>query len=171
MLNILQTINLPTNWIILNGSASTDDISIKSYTWKEVSGPNKAVILKSNETVGLNKNKSLIKKKPSYLQIANATGLTLGLYQFELTVADESNNTASDSLWLKVVQEKNSPPIANAGGDQSITLPVSAIFFNGNMSSDDLGVVKYKWTREDASLAAGQIVADTDNQSLMIVSI
>lgn len=73
-------------------------------------------------------------------------------------------------MWLKVVQEKNSPPTANAGGDQSITLPVSAIFFNGNLSSDDLGIVKYKWTREDASLAAGKIVADTDNQPQMIVS-
>lgn len=102
--------------------------------------------------------------------MANATGLTLGLYEFELTVADESNNTATDSVWLKVVQEKNSPPIANAGGDQSITLPVTAIYFNGNLSSDDLGVVKYKWTREDASLAAGQVVADTDNQAQMIVS-
>lgn len=94
----------------------------------------------------------------------------MGLYEFELTVADESNNTATDSVWIKVVQEKNSPPIANAGGDQSITLPVSAIYFNGSLSSDDLGVVKYKWTREDASLAAGQIVADTDNQPVMIVS-
>lgn len=94
----------------------------------------------------------------------------MGLYEFELTVADESNNTATDSVWIKVVQEKNSPPIANAGGDQSITLPVSAIYFNGSLSSDDLGVVKYKWTREDASLAAGQIVADTDSQPVMIVS-
>ncbi|KAI8125977.1 hypothetical protein FF38_10153 [Lucilia cuprina] len=147
-----MTINLPTNWIILNGSGSTDDIGIKTYQWKEISGPNKAIINNSNET------------------IANATGLTLGLYEFELTVADESNNTASDSMWLKVVQEKNSPPIANAGGDQSITLPVTAIYFNGNLSSDDLGVVKYKWTREDASLAAGQIVADTDNQPVMILT-
>lgn len=102
--------------------------------------------------------------------MANATGLTLGLYEFQLTVVDESNNTATDSMWLKVVQEKNSPPVANAGGDQSITLPVSAIYFNGSSSSDDLSVVKYQWTREDASLAAGQIVGNTDNSPVMIVS-
>ncbi|XP_073820861.1 dyslexia-associated protein KIAA0319-like protein [Musca autumnalis] len=146
------TINLPTNWMTLNGSASTDDIGIKSYEWKEISGPNSANILKSNETV------------------ANATGLTLGLYEFQLTVTDESNNTATDSIWIKVVQEKNSPPVANAGGDQSITLPVSAIYFNGSLSSDDLGVVKYQWTREDASLAAGQIVGTTDSSPVMILT-
>ncbi|XP_013097852.1 dyslexia-associated protein KIAA0319-like protein [Stomoxys calcitrans] len=147
-----MTINLPTNWITLNGSASTDDIGIKSYEWKEVSGPNTAMILRSNETV------------------ANATGLTLGAYEFQLTVVDESNNTASDHMWLKVVQEKNSPPVANAGGDQSITLPVSAIYFNGSASSDDLGVSKYQWTREDASLAAGKIVGNTDSSPIMILT-
>lgn len=38
------------------------------------------------------------------LQIANATSLTLGLYEFELTVADENNNTATDTTWVKIVQ-------------------------------------------------------------------
>lgn len=161
---------MPTNWISLNGSASTDDIGIKAYGWKEISGPNTAVILKSNETVGKNK----LEQKQNLIllnsQIANATGLTLGLYEFELSVTDESNNTASDRVWVKVVQEKNSPPVANAGGDQSITLPISAIYFNGSLSSDDLEVVKYQWTREDASLAAGKIVGNTDNTPVMIVS-
>uniref|UniRef100_A0A1A9WUV5 MANSC domain-containing protein n=1 Tax=Glossina brevipalpis TaxID=37001 RepID=A0A1A9WUV5_9MUSC len=146
------TINLPINWVVLNGSASTDDIGLKSYEWKEIQGPNVAVVLKSNETV------------------ANATGLTLGLYEFELTVADNSNNTASDRLWVKVVQEKNSPPVANAGGDQSVTLPLSAIYLNGSSSYDDLDIVKYQWTREDSSLAAGQIVGNSNKESVMILT-
>lgn len=56
MISLLQTINLPTNWILLNGSASSDDIAIKTCEWKEKSGPNSAVILKSNETVYFNFN-------------------------------------------------------------------------------------------------------------------
>ncbi|KAL9928695.1 dyslexia-associated protein KIAA0319-like protein [Glossina fuscipes fuscipes] len=147
-----MTINLPINWVVLNGSSSADDIGLKSYEWKEVQGPNAAVILKSNETV------------------ANATGLTLGLYEFALTVADTSNNTASDRLWVKVVQEKNSPPVANAGGDQSVTLPLSAIYLNGSSSYDDLSVAKYQWTREDSSLAAGQIVGNSNKESIMILT-
>ncbi|XP_030385510.1 dyslexia-associated protein KIAA0319 [Scaptodrosophila lebanonensis] len=147
-----STTNLPINWALLNGSESKDDIGIKSYQWKQLSGPNNAVILKSNSS------------------LANATSLTLGLYQFELTVSDENNNSASDTTWVKVVQERNAAPVANAGGDHSITLPASAIYLNGSQSWDDLAVVKYVWTREDNSLAAGVIVGDTDKQPVMILT-
>ncbi|XP_060659533.1 dyslexia-associated protein KIAA0319-like protein [Drosophila nasuta] len=146
------TSNLPVNWALLNGSESKDDIAIKSYQWKQLSGPNNAIILQANSS------------------IANATSLTLGLYEFELSVADENNNMASDSTWVKIVQERNAAPIANAGGDRTITLPVTAIYLNGTQSSDDLAVVKYVWTREDNSLAAGTIVGDTDKQSVMILT-
>lgn len=37
--------------MILNGSGSTDDIGIISYEWREVSGPNSAVIIGSNVSV------------------------------------------------------------------------------------------------------------------------
>jgi len=48
---VLQTTSLPINWVLLNGSDSKDDIGIKSYLWKQLSGPNNAVILKSNSSV------------------------------------------------------------------------------------------------------------------------
>lgn len=47
---------------------------------------------------------------------------------------------------------------------------MTAIYLNGSESSDDLAVVKYVWTREDTSLAAGTIVGDTDKEAVMIVS-
>ncbi|XP_023176257.2 dyslexia-associated protein KIAA0319-like protein [Drosophila hydei] len=146
------TTSLPVNWATLNGSESKDDIGIKSYQWKQLSGPNNAVILKSNTS------------------IANATSLTLGLYEFELSVADENNNTATASTWVKIVQERNAAPIANAGGDRTITLPITAIYLNGSQSSDDLAVVKYVWTREDTSQAAGVIIDNTDKQPVMILT-
>lgn len=100
------------NWALLNGSESKDDIAIKSYQWKQLSGPNNAVILKSNQSV------SVLDQRPVKLnlissinvfismnkQIANATSLTLGLYEFELSVSDENNNTATDTTWVKIVQ-------------------------------------------------------------------
>ncbi|XP_016965332.1 dyslexia-associated protein KIAA0319-like protein [Drosophila biarmipes] len=146
------TTSLPINWVLLNGSESKDDIGIKSYLWRQLSGPNNAVILKSNSSK------------------ANATSLTLGLYEFELTVSDENNNTATDTTWVKIVQERNAAPIANAGGDHTITLPATAIYFNGSKSWDDLAVVKYVWTRDEHSLAAGVIVADTDKEPVMILT-
>ncbi|XP_001352876.3 dyslexia-associated protein KIAA0319 [Drosophila pseudoobscura] len=146
------TTSLPINWVLLNGSESKDDIGIKTYQWRQLNGPNNAVILQSNTSM------------------ANATSLTLGLYEFQLSVSDENNNTATDSTWVKIVQERNAPPVANAGGDHSITMPVTAIYLNGSKSWDDLAVVKYLWTREDNSLAAGMIVADTDKQPVMILT-
>ncbi|XP_017053153.1 LOW QUALITY PROTEIN: dyslexia-associated protein KIAA0319-like protein [Drosophila ficusphila] len=147
-----STTSLPINWVLLNGSESKDDIGIKSYSWRQLSGPNNAVILKSNSS------------------IANATSLTLGLYEFELSVSDENNNTATDTTWVKIVQERNAAPIANGGGDHTITLPATAIYFNGSKSWDDLAVVKYVWTRDEHSLAAGVIVADTDKEPVMILT-
>ncbi|XP_016974846.2 dyslexia-associated protein KIAA0319-like protein [Drosophila rhopaloa] len=146
------TTSLPINWVLLNGSESKDDIGIKSYLWRQLSGPNNAVLLKSNSS------------------IANATSLTLGLYEFELIVSDENNNTATDTTWVKIVQERNAAPIANGGGDHTITLPATAIYFNGSKSWDDLAVVKYVWTRDEHSLAAGVIVADTDKEPVMILT-
>lgn len=147
-----STINLPKNWAELNGSQSKDDIKITSYRWSQVSGPKDGVIVNSNESV------------------ANATSLTIGLYEFKLTVYDENNNTASDSTWVKVVQEKNTAPVANAGGDQSITLPVSVIYLNGSKSYDDLNVVNYSWTRDDMSLAAGNIVGNTNHEPVLMLT-
>lgn len=93
----------------------------------------------------------------------------MGLYKFLLTVGDENNNTASNALWVKVVQERNNAPTANAGGDQILTMPISVIYLNGSASSDDLGIVSYRWSREDDSLAAGQILDKTDTAPVMIV--
>lgn len=66
--------------------------------------------------------------------------------------------------------EKNTPPIAHAGGDQSITLPQNAIYMNGTGSTDDLAVVKYEWARDGSSLAFGSIVGHTDHEPVLIVS-
>lgn len=42
---------------------------------------------------------------------------------------------------------------------------------NGSQSSDDLRVVNYTWTRESGSLAVGDILANTDRESILMVSI
>lgn len=67
--------------------------------------------------------------------------------------------------------EKNTPPIAHAGGDKSVTLPKNSIYMNGSESSDDLGIVKYEWLRDGTSLAIGTIVGNTDHEPVLIVSI
>lgn len=69
------------------------------------------------------------------------------------------------------VSEKNTPPIAHAGGDQSITLPRNSIYMNGSQSNDDLGIVKYEWIRDGTSLAIGTIVGNSDHEPVLVVCI
>lgn len=49
-------------------------------------------------------------------------------------------------------------------------LPVSAIVLNGSLSWDDLAIVKWNWIREPNSLAAGNIILNSDSSPILIVS-
>lgn len=70
-----------------------------------------------------------------------------------------------------LVAERNAAPIANAGGDQSVTLPVNVIYLNGTKSSDDLAIMNWTWTRESSSLAIGTVVGNTHNEPILMVRI
>lgn len=59
--------------------------------------------------------------------------------------------------------------MAHAGGDQTVTMPANTIYMNGSTSNDDLGIVKYEWTRDSTSLAIGTIVGNTDHEPVLIV--
>lgn len=65
--------------------------------------------------------------------------------------------------------DKNAPPKANAGGDQVVTAPISALIINGSQSSDDLRIGQWLWIRDQSSLAIGTIVQDTDKSSVLMV--
>lgn len=145
------TINLPQTWSTLNATESTDDIKITNYFWKQISGPTNANIISENSS------------------IANATGLTLGDYVFELLVIDQSSNNGTSRVKISIVQEKNAAPVAHGGGDLSITLPVNVVKLNGSMSSDDLAIVNYTWTRDAKSLAVGNIIGNTNHESVFMV--
>lgn len=64
---------------------------------------------------------------------------------------------------------ENEKPKANAGGDQSVSLPLKWIILNGSSSTDDQGIQSWLWTREPESLAAGAIIANSDRTSTLMV--
>lgn len=39
------------------------------------------------------------------------------------------------------------PPVANAGNDTTIKLPVNSILLDASRSSDDVSIMTYRWTR------------------------
>ncbi|XP_049856046.1 dyslexia-associated protein KIAA0319-like protein isoform X1 [Schistocerca gregaria] len=146
-----QVVSLPQTWVTLDGTQSNDDIKIVSWSWEQIRGPSKALFSSQNSSC------------------TNATELTKGEYEFQLTVTDENGNKALDSVQVTVTQNKNASPKANGGGDQTVILPVSVVIVNGSQSSDDLGIVKWLWTREDSSLALGKILGDSDKHPVLML--
>ncbi|KFM79584.1 Dyslexia-associated protein-like protein, partial [Stegodyphus mimosarum] len=61
-------------------------------------------------------------------------------------------------------------PHANAGGDKTIYLPCDVVVMNGSLSSDDVGIVKYQWNRDPASLAAGYVLENSDQTPVLKLS-
>jgi|GEM_PF-363050 len=128
-----QTIILPTDSVLLDGNLSFDpDGTITSYKWIKISGPVLSNILNSDSSKTLVKN------------------LVMGVYNFELTVTDNGGLSAKDTVQIIVNDpaQPNRPPVANAGPDQTITLPVNSTNLNGSNSTDpDNNITTYAWTK------------------------
>lgn len=129
-----QTITLPDNTVKLDGSASRDaDGKIVRYGWRKLSGPTGGTFTQSN------------------VAITKATGLVEGTYVLALSVADEENVIDTDTVRIVVrgaAPVANKPPVANAGTDVTITLPVNSVILNAAASTDADGVVTgYQWMK------------------------
>lgn len=126
-----QTITLPKDSVLLDGSASSDPGgSITAYKWTKIAGP------VSSNIVSPDSVKTQVR------------GLMGGVYQFELTVTDNGNLSAKDTVQLMVEINGNQPPIACAGADQIITLPANQVTLNGRCSSDpDNNLNAFQWTK------------------------
>ena len=126
-------VSLPTDSVLLDGRLSSDpDGVISSHLWAKISGPASHNIIKPADS------------------ITKVTGLSIGTYQFELTVTDNGGLSAKDTMQVIVntVSTTNHPPIADAGPDQIITLPTNTVTLDGSRSSDpDNNITVYAWTK------------------------
>ncbi|CAG0897405.1 unnamed protein product [Darwinula stevensoni] len=145
------TITLPERTAILNGSLSVAPSPIKFWNWTLLSGPTNVSLEHPNEPV------------------TKVSGLGKGVYIFNLTVSDGQHN-ASGNVSITVIQTKNNPPKADAGGDRHVTLPLSSVTLDGSKSSDDVGIIKWLWTFEDGGLAAATIIAESDHTPHLILT-
>ncbi|MDR1113543.1 MAG: hypothetical protein LBL50_00440, partial [Candidatus Margulisbacteria bacterium] len=130
-----KNITLPTSSVTLDGSASNDsDGSIASYEWTQVNGPVTATI---NTPTGSS---------------TSISGLTIaGTYTFRLKVTDNEGVESTDDVTVTVnaaPPPANVAPTANAGTDQSITLPTDSVTLDGSTSNDSDGsIASYEWTQ------------------------
>ncbi len=146
------TITLPTSTAVLNGSGSDPDGSIASYAWGKVSGPSAGTL--TNATT----------------PTLTLTGLAQGVYVFSLTVTDDKGFTNTDEVTVTVnAVVVNAPPVANAGADNSITLPTNTTSFTGSGTDSDGTITSYTWIKVNgpACTLSGQATATLSLSNLL----
>jgi hypothetical protein len=132
-------LRLPVNNTTLNGAASIDpDGSIVSYAWTLVSGPTQYTIA-------------------SAVSVTTAlTNLVAGEYVFRLKITDNSGAVHEDDVKITVNGASNQSPVAYAGSDVVISLPVNSTVLNGAASFDPDGkIVLYTWTKISGPMQYG----------------
>ena len=119
---------------LLDGSASSDpDGTIVSYEWRE-----------GSDVLAFGASPSVF--------------LSVGTHTLTLEVRDDHGATGTDSVVVTV--NRNEPPTANAGPDQTVTDVAGdgaeVVILNGSASSDANGtIVSYEWREGDRVIAAG----------------
>ena len=128
-----QLVNITAYQTFLNGTASSDpDGGLLTYSWAKVGGTTPINIPSPSSALAL-----------VYFYVG-------GVSKFELTVTDSMGLFSKDTVSLHV----NSLPVANAGPDQTIQLPINSITLNGAASTDpDNNIVSYTWTMVNGPLS------------------
>ena len=109
-----------------DGSGSTDDLLvITNYTWT---------------IVELDVN--MYGEAPTY------TFAEIGVYTVELVVRDSIDQESEPDSMVVTVQDVT-PPVADAGEDPVGVFEEDEVVFNGSGSSDNIGIVDYRWTFDD----------------------
>ncbi len=143
-----QSITLPVNYVNLSGSGTDADGTIAGYAWVKVSGPVAGTIVSSNTSVTL------------------VNALEKGVYVFELTVKDNMNAISKDTVRITVNAAPNKAPVAEAGLNKVITLPVNNSTLSGTGTDIDGTIVSYLW-KQIAGPASGVIVSPTSANTVI----
>lgn len=123
-----QTITLPLNSVTLTGSGTDTDGTITAYTWTKIAGPASGTITNASAAQ------------------TTFTGLTEGIYKIQLRVTDNSGGVSFDTVAITVLRA-NVLPVANAGNNQTITLPVNSVTLTGSGTDADGTIVSFSWTK------------------------
>jgi len=124
-----RVITLPTNATSLSGAASSDvDGTIVSFLWQQVTGPSASTLSSTNT------------------ESINVSNLQAGVYTYRLTVRDNDNATSTATVTVTINVSPNTPPIAEAGADQTIVITANTTTLSAERSIDPDGTItSYRW--------------------------
>ncbi|MBC7936120.1 MAG: hypothetical protein H7Y86_12280, partial [Rhizobacter sp.] len=147
-----MAITLPTNTVTVTGSATDADGTVSSYAWARISGPAQGTFITSNTAT------------------ATIINLAEGLYELQLTVTDNNGATGKDTLQVLVNAAPNLAPVADAGTNNVITLPLNTATLSGKGTDPDGTISSYAWVKKSGP-SAGTIAtansATTDVNNLV----
>jgi len=138
-----QTVNVGDT-VTLDGSASSDaDGDVLSYSWS-LSTPGGGAALSDPNAIS-----------PSFVPDVE------GIYTATLTVNDGQDNSAPDSASITAqIVVVNTPPVANAGPDQIVTVG-DTVPLNGSGSSDpDSDALTFSWSLTTAPAGSAAALSD-----------
>jgi hypothetical protein len=127
-----QSITLPTNSVSLVGSGTAGaGHTISSYAWTKIAGPSTYTITSPSS---------------SSTTVAN---LVSGIYNFRLTVTNNSGATAIDDIQITVISPTYGPPSVSitSGSSQTITSPVSSVTVSASYSLNGAGLNSLLWMK------------------------
>jgi hypothetical protein len=147
-----QTVN-EGDTVYLDGSSSTpedddddDEDKIQSYLWEQVKGKPKVILTGADQAI-----ESFIAPP-----VSKDTRLT-----FKLTVRFASGSKDTDETKVKVLDDNNDPPTADAGPDQNVDEETTVTLDGSNSSDPDDGIESYLWKQ-----IAGPSVSLSDPQAV-----
>ncbi len=126
------TVKLPADSVTLDGTGSyTSDGTVPTFAWTKISGPSSFILVTPDASITKVKN------------------LVAGVYNFQLKVTGKNGGATKDTV--QVILDNpliNQPPIANAGVDQTIVLPLNTINLDGRNSADpENNITGFTWTK------------------------
>jgi Ca2+-binding EF-hand superfamily protein len=130
-----KTVQLPTNSVVLSGTASDQDGNIVLISWNQQSGP------------------------VATLENQNSTNLTVknlvqGTFVFRLFVKDDDGAAAYDDVKVTVLLGgNNQAPLVNAGADKTVQLPTNSIVLSGTVSDPDGNIEVQRWNQQSGPAA------------------
>lgn len=119
---------LPQNTLTINANASDGDGTISAYQWSKLGGPAATLVNPTEQNLSL-------------------TNLVEGEYTFQIAVTDNNGATVFDIVRVALLPSTFAPPVANAGADQEITLPVNQVNITGTATSPNGSIVSTIWTK------------------------
>ncbi len=136
-----QTIQLPTNSLALQGTATDDGLPNGTLTvgWSEIAGP--GVVTFSNPT--------------SLSTTANF--VVAGVYLLRLSASDSQLTSTSDvTITVQNPGGANQAPVVSAGTDQATDLPTNSVVLTGEVSDDGQpnGTLQTTWSQISGPVTA-----------------